>query len=82
MAALASEVQPLAPVLAQGRRFVGPTKASAMERRNEDLPEPLSPKMTCQPSALSAGTSHITLCKERTFSISTLCRIMMQLRGT
>ena len=48
---------------------LGSVKASAMARRKLDFPEPLSPRITCQPAHFSLGTDHSCECRERMFLI-------------
>ena|GEM_PF-5259911 len=53
------------------RASLGPTNTSATDRRNEDFPEPLSPRMTCQPGPSSSG-SHARYARERILRMRTL----------
>ena len=54
----------------------GPTRANARDRSTVDFPEPLSPRMTCQPAARSAGTSHSSCWMARMFWMTNRVRYM------
>jgi hypothetical protein len=58
-----------------------PSNARASARRNELLPEPLSPMTTCHPAKLPASTAQSSSRIERTFRSDALAMYMTLYRS-